>query len=145
MILPDINVLLYAHNSDAAQHAAARRWWEEHLSGTETVALAWVTILGFVRLTTNRVILASPWPVETAVEQVQRWLAQPNVRIVEPGPRHAELFFRYLRALGTAGNLTTDAHLAALAVEQGCTLYSVDADFDRFEGLRWKNPIATRG
>ena len=143
MILPDVNLLIYAHNTDAAQHETARTWWEESLSGTETVSLAWVTLLGFVRMTTSRVIMGTPWRAEIAVEQVERWLAQPNVRIAEPGPQHAELFCGFIRTLGTAGNLTTDAHLAALAVEHGCTLYSVDADFSRFKGLKWRNPVAT--
>lgn len=117
-------------------------WWEGALSGTELVGLAWVTLLGFIRLTTNRAVYANPWPVEDALERVEAWLAQPNVRILHPSHRHAERLAELLRGAGTAGNLTTDAHLAALAGEHGCTLYSTDTDFARFAGLSWDNPLA---
>ena len=142
MILPDVNLLIHAYDSGAAFHAPARRWWEEALSGTESVGLAWATILGFIRLTTSRAVMTNPWPADAAVERVEEWLAQPNVRVAHPGERHAALLFGLLRALGTAANLTTDAHLAALAIEHGYTLYSLDADFGRFKRLKWRNPLS---
>jgi toxin-antitoxin system PIN domain toxin len=141
VILPDVNLLIYAHDTAARSHDAAREWWDGALSGDEPVAVAWVTLLAFVRLTTKRAVFEEPFSVEEAVHRVEAWLAQPNVRMVQPGHRHAELLFRYLRALGAGGNLTTDAHLAALAVEHGCTLHSTDADFARFPGLDWRNPL----
>ena len=143
MILPDVNLLIYAHDTAASRHEAARQWWDSALSGDEPVALAWATLLAFVRLTTNRVVFQQPFSVDEAVQRVEAWLGQPNVRIVQPGHRHAQLFFAFLRAVGTGGNLTTDAHLAALAVEQGCVLCTTDADFARFPGLTWRNPLAT--
>lgn len=141
MILPNVNLLIYEHDTRADVHDAAREWWAAALSGDEPVALAWVTVLGFVRLTTNARAFGNAFAVEQAEQRVQAWLAQPQVRVVQPGHRHAEYLFRFLRALGAGGNLTTDAHLAALAIEHGCTLYSTDADFGRFQGLDWQNPL----
>jgi toxin-antitoxin system PIN domain toxin len=142
VILPDINLLLHAYNSESRVHAAARAWWEELLSGTRPVALAWVALLGFIRISTHRQILGNPWPAATACARVRAWLSQPYVTIVDPGNRHAEILFGLLESLGTAGNLTTDAHLAALAIEHQAELHSTDADFERFPGLRWTNPLA---
>ena len=141
MILPDVNLLIYAYDAAAPLHDAARRWWEAALSGEEAVALPWVTVLGFARISTKRTAFEEPLSVDEVVHHVQAWLAQPHVRIVQPGHRHPDLLFGFLRALGTAGNLTTDAHLAALAVEHGCTLCSTDTDFARFPGLDWRNPL----
>ena len=141
MILPDVNLLVYAYDSTSPVHEPARAWWEGVLSGDEPVVLAWVTLLGFGRLTTSRRVTSDPISVDRALRHVESWLAQPHVRVVQPGHRHAEHLFRFLRGLGAGGNLTTDAHLAALAVEHGCTLYSTDADFARFPGLDWRNPL----
>lgn len=141
MILPDVNILIHAHNLGSPHHEAAREWWDEVLSGSEWVALPWVTVLGFLRITTNRAILNNPWTVDEALQRVEAWLEQPNVRFLHPTDRHATLLAGLLRNLGTAGNLTTDAHLAALAIEHGYTLYTTDADFIRFPGLKWVNPL----
>jgi toxin-antitoxin system PIN domain toxin len=143
MIVPDINLLLHAYNTEAPAHTSARAWWEDLLNGTQPVGLAWAAMLGFVRLATHRQIMANPMPVDTACGHVRDWLAQPYVSILDPGPRHAEILFGLLQALGTAGNLTTDAHLAALAIEHQAELHSTDVDFGRFSGLRWKNPVAS--
>jgi toxin-antitoxin system PIN domain toxin len=142
MTLPDINLLLHAYNSDSPVHEPARAWWERLLNGHEPVGLAWVAALGFIRLTTHRQILTNPMTVPAACGHVRAWLAQPYVSVLDPGPRHAEILFGLLEALGTAGNLTTDAHLAALAIEHQAELHSTDADFNRFSGLRWTNPLA---
>lgn len=143
MILPDISILIHAHNLDSRRHQEARDWWDTALSSTELVGLPWVTLLGFIRITTNRAVLDNPWPVDEALQRVEAWLAQPNVRIVQPTHRHAEWLARFLRTAGTGGNLTTDAHLAALAMEHGCSLYTTDTDFARFPGLSWQNPLVT--
>ena len=86
MILPDVNLLLHAYNQDSPYHGRARAWWEEVLSGTELVALAWVTILGFVRITTNRAAFSSPVPLDAVLAAVHTWLTHPNVRVVHPDP-----------------------------------------------------------
>ncbi|MGD9968345.1 MAG: TA system VapC family ribonuclease toxin [Hyphomonadaceae bacterium] len=140
MILPDVNVLVHAHNSESRVHDRARDWWDACLAGTEGVGLAWAAVLGFVRLTTNRKIVARPLAVGEVMDRIGSWLALPHVHIAEPSPRHFERLRAELERLGAAGNLTTDAHLAALAMERGYVLYSTDADFARFKGLRWRNP-----
>jgi toxin-antitoxin system PIN domain toxin len=140
--LPDVNLLLYAADETAKLHEPALAWIEDTLSGAETVAFAWVALLGFVRLTTNPRSIASPWNVEQALDVVDAWLAQPVATIVQPTHRHAAVLRDLLTPLGAGGNLTSDAHLAALAVEHGATLYSSDNDFSRFAGLRWVDPLA---
>jgi toxin-antitoxin system PIN domain toxin len=141
VILPDINLLLHAYNSESPVHGAARDWWEALLNGTETVGLPWAVVLGFIRIATHRQIVTNPLPVATACAHVRVWLGQPVVAIVAPSQRHADILFGLLESLGTAGNLTTDAHLAALAIEHQAELHSTDADFARFSGLRWTNPL----
>jgi toxin-antitoxin system PIN domain toxin len=121
-------------------HDAARGWWDECLSGTEGVGLAWATLLGFVRITTNRRIVARPLDVRDVMARIQGWLDLPHVHIAHPSNVHFVRLREQLERLGTAGNLTTDAHLAALAIERGYVLYSTDTDFARFAGLRWVNP-----
>jgi len=142
LIVPDINLLIHAYNSESAVHAGARRWWEDLLNGARPVGLAWATLLGFIRISTHRQILTNPLTVRAATERARAWLARPQVSVLHPGARHAELLFGLLESLGTAGNLTTDAHLAALAIEHQAELHSTDADFKRFAGLRWLNPLA---
>lgn len=142
MIIPDINLLIHAYNVESPNHAAARAWWERALNSTQPVGLPWVVILGFIRLTTNRQILDHPLTAGAACAHPRAWLTQPYVTVLHPGDRHAEILFRLLETVGTAGNLTTDAHLAALAIEHQADLHATDADFARFPGLRWINPIA---
>ncbi|MGH9722895.1 MAG: TA system VapC family ribonuclease toxin, partial [Bryobacteraceae bacterium] len=122
-------------------HSSAKSWWEACLSGPETVAIPWVVSLGFVRLVTNPRIFLNPIPVQEATHEVRLWLEQPQVQILQPGPRHATIVLGYLDKVGAGGNLTTDAHLAALAVEYQAALYTSDVDFSRFAGLRWINPL----
>ena len=141
MILPDLNLLIHAYNLESPVHTRARAWWEDLLNGQRPVGLAWVGILGFIRVTTSRQVLAHPFLASQACGHVRTWLDRPNVGVLHPGDRHAEILFGLLEALGTAANLTTDAHLAALAIEHQADLHSTDADFARFSGLRWNNPL----
>ena len=140
MILPDVNVLVHAHNADSAVHEKARLWWDACLSGSEGIGLAWATMLGFVRITTNRRVVARPLPVGLVMAALDSWLALPHVHIAQPSDTHFARLRIELERLGTAANLTTDAHLAVLAMERGYVLYSTDSDFARFSGLRWVNP-----
>jgi toxin-antitoxin system PIN domain toxin len=140
--LSDVNLLLYAYDSSSAQHTRAKGWLEERLSAVEAFGFAWATLLAFVRLGTNPRIFASPLRVEDSLDIVEAWLSAPCAAVLHPGPRHAVLLRQLLEPLGTAGNLTTDAHLAALALEHDAELCSADADFSRFPGLRWSNPLA---
>jgi len=140
MILPDVNVLVHAHNADSAVHEKARLWWDSCLAGSEGVGLAWAAMLGFVRITTNRKVVTRPLAVRDVMDRLQSWLALPHVHIAQPSDGHFARLRTELERLGTAANLTTDAHLAVLAMERGYILYSTDADFVRFNRLRWVNP-----
>jgi toxin-antitoxin system PIN domain toxin len=140
--LPDVNLLLYAYDSRSPRHVAARRWLEEVLSGAETVGLAWNVLLAFIRLSTRSAAVEDPYEVSEAIGVVESWIAQPCATVVDPTERHAVVLRELLAPLGTAGNLTSDAHLAALAIEHGATLCSCDVDFSRFQGLRWIDPLA---
>jgi uncharacterized protein len=141
VILPDINLLVYAYNSDAPSHLHAKAWWERCLSETHPVGLPWVVILGYLRLMTSRRVVVNPLETGEALAHVRSWLERPQVQILQPGPRHIDLLENLTAERGTSGNVTTDAHLAALAVEHQAELHSNDADFDRFPGLRWRNPL----
>jgi len=141
MIVPDVNLLIYAHNKRDPQHEPAKAWWETLLNGSTPVGLSWVTTSAFLRIMTNRRILAEPVSAEDAIDLVRSWLDQPTVVVLQPGPKFAGLFLGYLEKMGTAGDLTTDAQLAALAVENQAELHSNDTDFSRFDGLRWRNPL----
>lgn len=141
MKLPDVNLLIYAADEAAPDHAPARRWLETELSGTETFALTWVVLLAFVRLTTSRRVFERPFSVGEALDVVDGWLAQRSVTVIGPTDRHAAVLRELLAPVGAAGNLTTDAHLAAVAIEHGAVLCSADRDFARFSGLKWVNPL----
>lgn len=143
MKLPDLNLLLYAIDETAPRHELARGWLEETLSGTEEVGFAWAVMLGFLRIATNPAIFEQPLSADEALDYVGEWLAQPVAVIVHPTERHAGYLRGLLAPLGTAGNLTSDAHLAALALEHGAELCSCDTDFARFEGLRWTDPLTS--
>lgn len=142
MKLLDVNLLLYAVNEDAPLHRQARSWLEAVLSGTETVAFTWMVILAFLRLTTRDAVFPRPLAVADAFAVMESWMQQPCVTVLEPTERHLQTLKDSLLPLGTAGNLTSDAHLAAVAVEHGAELCSCDADFARFPGVRWTNPLA---
>jgi len=144
VILPDVNILVYAYNEDAPSHKPARTWWEGVMNGSRPVGLPWAVTCGFVRLMTHPAVLRTPLGPAHALEHVRAWLDVPHVEVLDPGPRHLEILDQLLRSLGVAGNLTTDAHLAAIAIERQCELHSSDADFARFPGLRWRNPLPRR-
>jgi uncharacterized protein len=139
--LVDANVLIYAVNSDAPHHQRSREWLESVLSGKEPVGMTWGVLLAFLRVTTRRGILERPLPVGDALVYIDSWLQQPCVELVVPGPNHWTILRALLTASGMAGNLTSDAHLAASALEGGWTLVSTDSDFRRFSGLNVLNPV----
>jgi toxin-antitoxin system PIN domain toxin len=114
---------------------------EATVNGSVPVGLPWVVASGFIRLMTHPRLLERPLTASEATRRVRDWLAVPSVTVIQPGRRFADLFLGFLDTLGTAGNLTTDAQLAALAVEHQAELNSNDADFSRFPGLRWRNPL----
>lgn len=141
MIVTDVNLLLYAYDTTSPNHERARAWLEACLSGVEAFGLTWPVLVAFVRLVTSRRVFASPLDVADALDIVDALLAATPATVIHPGPRHAVLLRQLLEPVGGAGNLTSDAHLAALALEHDAELCSADADFSRFAGLRWSNPI----
>ncbi len=148
MIVPDINLLLYAYDASSPFHTNAVAWWQGCLSGTEPVALAPVVVFGFVRIATSGRVFRNPMTPSEAAEHVRSWQAQPAVQILEPRADHVAQVLKMLETLGAAGNLVTDAQIAALALDHGAVLHTADSDFLRFRGLRWFNPItgvASRG
>jgi toxin-antitoxin system PIN domain toxin len=142
MKLPDVNLLIYAVDETSPYHQRARLWLDATLSGTEPVGFAWSVMIGFVRLSTRAQVVANPLPVARAFGIVEGWLAQSCAIVLHPTERHLAIGRGLIEPLGTAGNITSDAHLAALAIEHGAELCSADADFSRFPGLRWINLLA---
>lgn len=136
MKTPDVNVLLYAVNGDCLQHPPARKWLEGAFAEPGGIGFSWVAVLGFIRLATKPGIFPQPLGVEDALGLVDDWLNHPHARVLNPTDRHGALLARLLIGAGQAGNLTTDAHLAAIAIEHGATLGTFDHDFERFSGLR---------
>ncbi len=145
MKIVDLNILLYAVNDNAEHHERIIRWWEHALNGDETVGLTWFVVAGFLRVSTNPLIFTEPLEVETAVRRIDEWLELDVVSLVSETRDHWRTLRRLLVEAGSAGNLTTDAHLAAMALTHGATLASCDADFARFAGLRWENPLRHAG
>ena len=141
MIVPDVNLLLYAHDSDAKEHDPARRWWEDQVNGPISIGLPWVVTAGFIRLLTHPRARGRPATPEQAIDYVLEWFEFPHVTPINPGPDHLTHVRRFLAATGVGGNLTTDAHIAALAMEYQAEVHSNDRDFGRFPGLRWRNPL----
>jgi hypothetical protein len=142
VIIPDVNLLLYAVIDAFPQHEKARQWWEETVNSDELIGLADPAIFGFLRISTNPRLIKPPLSIDDAAWHVETWLALPNVRLAQPGADHHGRALGYLRAAGTAGNLTTDAQLAAIAAGNNATMCSNDSDFARFGDIRWHNPIA---
>jgi toxin-antitoxin system PIN domain toxin len=141
VIVPDINLLLYATVDGVPQHAKAHEWWVKALNDTTEIGLPSLSLFGFLRIVTNPKAFKKPMPIDQALALAREWLERPQVRLLLPGPRHLEIAFGLLEQLGTAANLTTDAQLAALAIEHQALLCSNDTDFHRFRGLRWMDPL----
>jgi uncharacterized protein len=142
VILIDVNILVYAHAKSSPRHAAARHWLDQQLSGAAPVGLPWASLLGFLRLVTNPRVFTQPATMSDAWQQVRDWLSCEPVWTPQPTERHASILNQLFALPGMQANLVPDAHLAALAIEHGLTLCSVDGDFARFSGLRWLNPLS---
>jgi len=141
MILVDATILLYAEDSLSAHHESARTWWDAQLSEPAPVCLCWPVLTAYLRIATNARLHQRPLTLSEAVDRVQSWIQQPCVRLILPAEQHWEIFQQMLREGNATANLVSDAHLAALAVEHNCELCSTDADFARFPGLNWRNPV----
>ena len=142
MIVPDLNLLVFAYNVRSEFHQAAQIWWQELVVGTETVAIPWQVSDGFIRQMANPSILATPWTPEAASGEVRRWLDNSHVVPLSPGPRYLEILERILADAGATTKLVPDATIAALALENGAEVHTHNTrDFQRFPGLMWRNPI----
>ena len=141
MIVPDLNLLIYAYDYRAPQHPQARQWWAELLNGDEPVGIPWVVLTGFIRLSIRPGTLARPLTGAEAVEEIQRWLARPHVSAISPTNRHPELLAGLLQATAYGPNTVTDAHIGALAIEHNAVVHSNDRIFARFPGIRMHNPV----
>jgi uncharacterized protein len=145
VVIVDANVLLYAVDRASAHHEPSLSWLDTALAGAETVGLAWVVLLAFIRIATSATVFPNPLTADEATDQVEAWLAAPAAVVATPTPRHASLLRGLLRDTGTAGNLTTDAHLATLSLEHGADVVSYDRDFARFPGVRHRLPGSAPG
>jgi len=141
MKIIDLNILLYVINKDAVHHRTVLTWWETAINGDDPVGLPWVVVTGFLRLATNSRVFPRPLRPEDALRAVDRWLALDNTRLVTETEDHWDVLRSLILESGTAGNLTTDAHLAALAITRRSTLVSCDNDVSPFRGLRWETPL----
>jgi len=141
MIVPDVNLLIYSYDTSSPHHAAAVAWLEERMNGGEEIGLATVVIFGFVRISTSSRVFRNPLSVAEATEKVESWLERPHVHVIEPSPHHVRDVLSLLADTGTAANLTTDAQIAALALQEKAVIHSNDTDFLRFPGVRLHNPL----
>ena len=144
MKIIDLNVLLYVVNKNTQNHKFLLNWWEGAVNRDETIGLPWVVLLGFLRIATNPKIFPQPLDAAAAISKIETWLSLNNTHLVKEKNNHWEILRTLLVEAGTAGNLTTDAHLATLAISHGAVLVSCDSDFARFRGLRWENPIDSK-
>jgi uncharacterized protein len=141
-MLVDANLLLYARDAASPQHDQAREWLTTQLNGPERVGLPWQSLIAFVRIATHPRAYEHPLTPTDAWAQVRAWLAAGPAWIPQPTDRHADVVGDLITAHECRGNLVSDAHLAALAIEHGAVLHSADTDFARFPQLRWSNPLA---
>jgi toxin-antitoxin system PIN domain toxin len=144
MLLPDVNVLVYAHRADARDHTRYREWLEGVGNGQESFALADLVLSGFLRVVTHPRVFAVPTPLDRALEFAETLRSLPNAVHVEPGDRHWDIFASLCRRAEARGDLVPDAWLAALAIESGSEWITTDRDYARFPGLRWRHPLAQR-
>ena len=143
MLLPDVNILIYAHREDGPEHERYAGWLRALTVSSAPFALSGVVLAGFLRIVTNRRIFDSPTPMDTAIRFCQQLVTRPRAVMIAPGRRHWDIFVGLCRKI--EGPLVTDAYLAALAIEHGCELVSTDSDFARFPELRWRHPLAPSG
>ena len=142
MIVPDLNLLIYAYNEESEFHQQAIAWWTELVNGTEPVGMPWQVSDGFVRQMANPSILAEPWTPAEATREVARWFCNDHFIALNPGPLYLEILERFLSSTGTTTRLVPDATIAALAMENGAEVHTNNArDFRRFPGLLWRNPL----
>ncbi len=145
MLLVDVNVLVYAHRTDASDHARHRAWLQEVLDAPSSYGMAEIVLSGFIRVVTHPKIFNEPSPLEKALAFAAEVRDRPNCVLIAPGARHWDIFIRLCRDAGVKGNLVPDAYLAALAIESGSEWITTDRDYARFAGLHWRHPFSPPG
>jgi toxin-antitoxin system PIN domain toxin len=141
MILVDVNLLVFAQNADSPFHRIAKEWWDSELRAKSPIAIAWLTVVAFIRLSTSPQVMSNPLSTAASTAQMNNWLSLPNIQIANPGAKHWTIFHDLINRHKLTGSSVTDAHLAALAIEHGWQLCTADHGFSRFQALRWRNPI----
>jgi toxin-antitoxin system PIN domain toxin len=141
VVIPDLNLLVYAHANESPRHEEARAWWQDLVLSEVPIGLALVVKLGFIRLMSNPSVVSRAIAPAHALELVEEWLKQPNVQEIWPTSQHDRILSAMLRVSGAGSKLVNDAHLAALCVERNAEFHSNDTDFARFPGLRYRNPL----
>lgn len=142
MILPDVNVLVYAHREDAVDHLLYRQWMEGIIQSGQPYAISDHVLSGFLRVVTHPRVFTKPSPIQSALDFARQLREQPNCRIVTPGSRHWKIFADLCQSVAAAGNLVPDVWFAALAIESGCEWITTDRDYKQFPDLRWRHPFA---
>lgn len=143
MILPDVNVLVYAFNADARDHERYVAWLRETVSAPEPYAMSELVLSAVVRIVTNPRILEQPASIDQAMDFAESAAASTNCVRLTAGPRHWSIFTRLCRTARVRGGEVTDAYFAALAIESGSEWITADRGFARFPGLRWRHPLKT--
>ena len=141
MVLPDVNILVYAHRKDTAHHDATRRWMEDVIRSDRAYGMSELVVSGFIRIVTHPRVFNPPSPLDAALAFADEVMTPAHAVRIAPGPRHWDIFARLCRESGAKGNLVADAYLAALAIESGCEWISTDGDYARFRDLRWTRPF----
>jgi toxin-antitoxin system PIN domain toxin len=141
MILPDVNVLVYAHRADAPDHPKYLDWLRNLIQGDQAFAMSDLVLSGFLRVVTHPRVFNPPSSIADALSFVEEVRSQPNCVLIQPGPRHWSIFTKLCKQVGAKGNLIADAYFAALAIESGSEWISSDRDFSRFPGLKWRTPL----
>jgi uncharacterized protein len=141
LILPDVNVLIYAFRSDTQHHADHKRWLESVVNAPSTYGVSPQVLSGVVRVCTHRRIFVQPSSLAETLEFCRTLLEQPNATMITPGERHWSIFESLCGQSRASGNLIQDAWFAALAIESGCKWITSDRDFARFPGLAWSAPF----
>ncbi len=141
MVLPDVNVLVYAFRREHPRHAEYREWLNRTVEGPEPYGVSELVLSSLLRVVTNPRTFQHPDKTEDALEFIGAIRHQPNCVLVAPGPRHWSIFEDLCRKVEAKGNLIADAYLAALAIESGCEWITTDRDYARFPRLRWRHPL----
>jgi uncharacterized protein len=141
VLIPDLNLLVYAFNSDASHHRPSAQWWEDSLNGDERIGVPWLVLMGFIRLLSGKAVMKNPYPVKDLFQITKEWFQLPNVILLEPTVRTYDLMEKLMVSMSLPGSMATDTFIAATAIEHDASLCTNDTDFSRFHSLKTLNPL----